>query len=88
VNFARCRPFVLGLARARIAGGHLMAMAFSTCTIGGRRGQIAPFADHFKRENAGPAYASGCLDGVLKVAGAGGRWRTATEDKRTKNNRV
>ena len=79
MNFVRYRPFVLGLARAR---GHLMAMPFSTCTIGGRRGHIAPFADHFKRENVGPAYPSGCLDGVLKVAGTRGHWRTVTEDNK------
>ena len=59
-----------------------MAMPFCTCTSGGRRAHITPFAERFERENVGPACANGCLDGVLKVAGARGHWRTVTEDNK------
>jgi hypothetical protein len=57
VNFVRYRPFVLGLVRVRIVGGHVQAMPLSTRTIGGRRGHIAPFAGSFERGNVGPACA-------------------------------
>jgi hypothetical protein len=45
VNFARSRPFVLGLATVRIAGDHLLRTSFCTRTVGGKQGDVGSSYD-------------------------------------------
>lgn len=68
MNFARYRPFVVGLLKVHRARG--LRLAIGTGTIGSSKESVALSAKCYKRENIGPVYPSKLLRGVLKASGA------------------
>ena len=45
MNFARYRPFVLGLTTVRIVGGHLLQSFICARTVGGKQGDVSSSYD-------------------------------------------
>ncbi len=45
VNFARCRPFALGLTTVRIVGGHLLQSFICARTVGGKQEDVSSSHD-------------------------------------------
>ena len=73
MNFARYRPFVLGLRKVCMVGCHLLGIVSCVCVLGGRQRGIVPGAKGLPEEQmAGPARAAAHLNCPLRAVTADG----------------